>query len=159
MLDPPSSLHPFLWRLCSQVLHLLEAVLCRGYNEEEFRRDACASFPCILELTRLQGNYARLWVGTEKPDETRDVTVTLLGPHTIVIRALSHLLGSSSLTDDERRLIYAMDKLDRTLLNPLVTGQQAGRKKIKTRYQSRMVPSPPAFSFSSWTSTRLTPSR
>jgi len=112
---------------------------CNDYEEEALRRDMRASFPYILELTRLQGNYdltripalgrnAQLWVGTEKPDD--DVAVTRPRPQTIFLRALSHSLDSSSASGAERLMVSAMDELERALLNPLVTGQ----KKVKTPY-------------------------
>jgi len=112
---------------------------CNDYSEEVLRRDMRASFPYILELTRLQGNYdltripalgrnVQLWVGTEKPDE--NVAVTRPRPQTVFLRALSHSLDSSSPTGAERLMVSAMDELDRALLNPLVTGQ----KKVKTPY-------------------------
>jgi len=112
---------------------------CHDYDEEMLRRDMRASFPYILELTRLQGNYdltripalgrnAQLWIGTERPDE--DVAVTRPRPQTIFLRALSHSLDSSSEAGAERLMVAAMDELDRALLNPLVTGQ----KKLSTPY-------------------------
>jgi acetyl-CoA carboxylase/biotin carboxylase 1 len=112
---------------------------CHDYDEEVLRRDMRASFPYILELTRLQGNYdltripalgrnAQLWIGTEKPDD--NVAVTRPRPQTVFLRALSHSLDSSSATGAERLMVSAMDELDRALLNPLVTGQ----KKLKTPY-------------------------
>jgi acetyl-CoA carboxylase/biotin carboxylase 1 len=123
----------------SKAPRYLTFLSCHDYDEEELRRDMRASFPYILELTRLQGNYdltripalgrnAQLWIGTEKPDE--NVAVTRPRPQTIFLRALSHSLDSSSQTGAERLLISAMDELDRALLNPLVTGQ----KKVKTPY-------------------------
>jgi len=112
---------------------------CHDYDEEALRRDMRASFPYILELTRLQGNYdltrisalgrnAQLWIGTEKPDD--NVAVTRPRPQTIFLRALSHSLDSSSTSGAERLMVSAMDELDRALLNPLVTGQ----KKLQTPY-------------------------
>ena len=112
---------------------------CHDYDEEALRRDMRASFPYILELTRLQGNYdltripalgrnVQLWVGTEKPDD--NVAVMRPRPQTVFLRALSHSLDSSSTSGAERLMVSAMDELDRALLNPMVTGQ----KKVKTPY-------------------------
>ena len=112
---------------------------CHDFDEEVLRRDMRASFPYILELTRLQGNYdltripalgrnAQLWIGTEKPDD--NVAVTRPRPQTVFLRALSHSLDSSSPAGAERLMVAAMDELDRALLNPMVTGQQ----KLKTPY-------------------------
>mmetsp|Transcript_23591 Transcript_23591/g.76855 ORF Transcript_23591/g.76855 Transcript_23591/m.76855 type:complete len:2137 (+) Transcript_23591:142-6552(+) len=112
---------------------------CHDFSEEPLRRDMRASFPYILELTRLQGNYdltripalgrnAQLWIGTEKPDD--NVVVTRPRPQTIFLRALSHSVDTDTNSGAERLMLAAMDELDRALLHPLVTGQQ----RMKTPY-------------------------
>jgi len=112
---------------------------CNGFKEEPLRRDMRPSFPYLLELTRLEGNYdltripalgrnAQLWVGTEKADE--NVVITRPRPQTIFLRAISHSVDTDKLSGAERLMVSAMDELDRALLHPLVTGQQ----KMQTAY-------------------------
>lgn len=112
---------------------------CHDYKEEPLRRDMRPSFPYLLELTRLEGNYdltripalgrnAQLWIGTEKPDE--NVVITRPRPQTIFLRAISHSIDTDKLSGAERLMVSAMDELDRASLHPLVTGQ----KKLNTPY-------------------------
>jgi len=112
---------------------------CHEYDEEPIRRDMRASFPYLLELTRLEGNYdltridalgrnAQLWIGTEKRDD--NVVVSRPRPQTIFLRAISHSMDTDKMDGADRLMVSAMDELDRALLNPLVTGT----KKMDTAY-------------------------
>ena len=105
-----------------------------------------ASFPYLLELTRLQTNYdlvripalgrnAQLWVGTEKSDE--NVAVTRPRPMTIFLRAISHSVDTNTVAGSDRLVLSAMDELERGILHPLVTGAQ----RTKSPYPSEPLSS------------------
>ena len=119
---------------------------CHDYSEEPLRRDMRASFPYLLELTRLQTNYdlvripalgrnAQLWVGTEKSDE--NVAVTRPRPMTIFLRAISHSVDTNTVAGSDRLVLSAMDELERGILHPLVTGAQ----RTKSPYPSEPLSS------------------
>ena len=102
-----------------------------------------ASFPYLLELTRLQANYdlvripalgrnAQLWIGTEKVDE--NVAVTRPRPLTIFLRAISHSVDTNTVAGSDRLVLSAMDELERGILHPLVTGAQRTKSPYPIEY-------------------------
>ena len=102
-----------------------------------------ASFPYLLELTRLQTNYdlirlpamgrnAQLWLGTEKVDE--NVAITRPRPMTIFLRAISHSVDTNTVQGSDRLVLSAMDELERAILNPLVTGAQRPKTPYPVEY-------------------------
>jgi len=116
---------------------------CHDYSEEPLRRDMRASFPYLLELTRLQANYdlvripalgrnAQLWIGTEKVDE--NVAVTRPRPLTIFLRAISHSVDTNTVAGSDRLVLSAMDELERGILHPLVTGAQRTKSPYPIEY-------------------------
>jgi acetyl-CoA carboxylase/biotin carboxylase 1 len=95
---------------------------CHYFDEDVLRHDMSASFPYILELPVLQGNYdltrisslgrnAQLWIGTENPNDNMAVTRPRPQPVTVFLRALSHSMDSSSPAGVERLMVDAMEKI------------------------------------------------
>ena len=106
---------------------------CMGFKEDPLRRNMRPTFHHLLELGRLDQNFAleripaigknsQVYIGTEKGSAKRGA-----GGQVLFVRGVSNMPGLVSLHGARRSLIQGLDELERAQANPKVSPDCSSR--------------------------------
>jgi len=115
---------------------------CDGYKEDALRRDMRPTFHHLLELGRLNQNFAleripaisrnaQIYVGTEKSDRP----VRGGAPQVVFVRGISHSKGLTTTFGAQRALQKGLDELERAQSNSKVNLQSSSRIFLHSLYE------------------------
>jgi acetyl-CoA carboxylase/biotin carboxylase 1 len=119
---------------------------CNGYTEDPLRRNMRPTFPYILELARLSGNFdlerlpaigrnVQVYVGSEKGEKTRRGSP----PQVVFVRGISHTAGLITDAGARRALVAGLDELERAQSNTKVNLQSSSRIFLHSLYELENV--------------------
>jgi acetyl-CoA carboxylase/biotin carboxylase 1 len=119
---------------------------CEGFKEDKLRRDMRPTFVYLLELSRLQENYAitrfpalgrnsQVYLGVEKATTGRGPK-----PQVLFMRSVSHDKNMVTSQGAYQAMLGALDQLDRSMLDSRVTMTTSSRVFVNMLAELDMSP-------------------